>query len=245
MRECIHCASVIEHDRHERLDLVAGLKKIGRQSLEAQATTAIEQAIINGHFKPGSRLTEVTLSEQLGLSRGPVRAALTKLSTAGLIVQHPYASWEVIAFSDKDIWELFTLRASLECLAIELAMRRFSPAANRRLQNALKKLEDACARDDFAATSNSDFAFHKTIVELSDHGLLVEHFERVEMRIKMLISSSNLRLPSSAELLAQHVPIADAFARQDIVLSQQTLRAHILDEGRALIDDYEKKPSAA
>jgi DNA-binding GntR family transcriptional regulator len=92
------------------------LKPIRKRSAEAQATDALRDQILRGGARPGSRLTEIGLSQQLSLSRSTVRTALHQLANEGLVVQEPYTDWQVASLSGADAWELYTLRASLEAL---------------------------------------------------------------------------------------------------------------------------------
>src|SRR5882672_2184919 len=97
------------------------LKPIRKLSAEAQATDALRDQILRGGARPGSRLTEIGLSQQLSLSRSTIRTALHQLANEGLVVQEPYTDWQVASLSGADAWELYTLRASLEALGTGLA----------------------------------------------------------------------------------------------------------------------------
>src|SRR4030081_3333415 len=98
------------------------LKPIQKRSAEVQATDALREQILRGGARPGSRLTEIGLSQQLGLSRSTIRTALQRLANEGLVVQEPYTDWQVASLSGADAWELYTLRASLEALGARLAV---------------------------------------------------------------------------------------------------------------------------
>ncbi|WP_315981782.1 GntR family transcriptional regulator [Aliamphritea spongicola] len=100
---------------------------INKRSLEEQAAELIREDIINGELTPGTRLVETTLAKEYGLSRGTIRIALHQLGTESLITQVPYAGWSVSELDDQDIWELYTLRATLEGMAARLAAEK-SPA---------------------------------------------------------------------------------------------------------------------
>src|SRR5436190_939921 len=100
---------------------------IRKQPLERQAASVIRERILSGEFPPGHRLVETVLAEQLALSRGPVRAALSELVHEGLVEQVAYTLWELPALSDKDAWELYTLRSALEGLGARLVAEQISP----------------------------------------------------------------------------------------------------------------------
>ena len=95
----------------------------------------LREAILEGKLKPGQRLMEVQLAEQLGVSRTPVREAIRKLELEGLVVMLPRKGAYVANMSLKDIMDVLEVRASLEGLAAYLAAERIS-------DEDIKKLKD-------------------------------------------------------------------------------------------------------
>ena len=83
-------------------------------------------AIVEGRLKPGERLMEVQLAEQLGVSRTPVREAIRKLELEGLVVMLPRKGAYVANMSLKDLIDVLEIRASLEGLAASLAAERIT-----------------------------------------------------------------------------------------------------------------------
>ena len=167
-----------------------------------------------------------------------------KVCSAGLIVQRPYSSWEVIQLSPNDIWELFTLRAALEGLAVRVLIEQGGDKEQRAVTAAFGRLQNACKEDSSAAIALADLEFHKTIITGSQHQLLSNHFGRVEYRIRMLIASSNAMLASPAQVLFQHEPIAAAIAKGDHNTASTVLQKHILDEGQALVSAVGRSTAA-
>src|SRR5258706_2860212 len=94
--------------------------QIKKSPLEKQAASVLRERILSGEFLPGHRLVESWLAEQLGLSRGTVRAALSDLVHEGLVEQIAYTRWAVPALSAQDAWDVYTLRSALEGLAARL-----------------------------------------------------------------------------------------------------------------------------
>ena len=84
----------------------------------------LREAILEGHLKPGQRLMEVQLAEQLGVSRTPVREAIRKLELEGLVVMLPRKGAYVANMSLKDIIDVLEIRSSLEGLAAYLSGRK-------------------------------------------------------------------------------------------------------------------------
>ena len=92
-------------------------------SMRQRATDVLRAAIINGRLVPGDRLKEAELSEQLGISRAPVREALRQLEHEGLVVSLPYRATEVLGISQEEIAEvLVPIRLTLETFAFRRAL---------------------------------------------------------------------------------------------------------------------------
>ncbi|WP_271272338.1 GntR family transcriptional regulator [Aliamphritea hakodatensis] len=164
---------------------------INKRSLEDQAADLIREDIINGELTPGTRLVETTLAKEYGLSRGTIRIALHQLGSESLITQVPYAGWSVSQLTEQDLWELSTLRSSLESMAARLAAEHITAAGAGRLQEAYSHLLECCAGDDFSAITRADLALHKTIIDLSGHGRLAKQYQLIENQLLSYISVSN------------------------------------------------------
>jgi DNA-binding GntR family transcriptional regulator len=210
------------------------LRALQRRSLEMRASDELRAAIIAGRYAPGSRLTEVQLSEYLGISRGTVRSALLKLLTEGLVAQRPYAAWEVIGLTPQDAWELFTLRGALEGLAAELVAyaikkKTLSPEP---LQAAFSALVRACEAGDLAGADEADYAFHKQVLASSSHRRLQLQYERVEAQMRMLIVAGNDTSASVTRLVAEHQPLLDVLLSGKPSLAGSAFRAHSEKAGK-------------
>lgn len=210
------------------------LRAVQRRSLESRATDEIRSAIIMRRYAPGSRLTEMQLSELLGISRGTVRAALQKLHTEGLVAQRPYAAWEVTGLTADDAWELFTLRGALEGLAAELVAdligrKSLDPAS---LNSAFEELRLACDDKDIKTANIADFAFHKLVVTSANHGRLLTQYERVDAQIRMLIVAGNEPPDTVEHLVQEHEPLMTALLSGRPDLAGIAFRNHSIEAGR-------------
>ena len=111
---------------------------IEKRSLNNAAADQLRQVIVTGAVAPGVRLTEVALAVRMNLSRGTIRAALQRLVTEGLVVQRPYAGWEVASLTSRDAWELYTLRGAFEALAARLAAENIDTTKRRTLMEVVR-----------------------------------------------------------------------------------------------------------
>ncbi len=171
---------------------------ISKRSLEAQATDVLRERIVSGAFGPGERIVETPLAEAYGLSRGTIRAALRRLVEEGLVRQVPYAGYRVVDFSDHDLWELYTLRATLESLGARLAADGITVDGATRLRDTFAALMAAAEADDHERASRLDHELHQVIVRLSGNERLVQHYARVENQFRAYIALSNRAVDARA-----------------------------------------------
>jgi len=211
---------------------------VARRPLDRRAADMLREQILGGGFAPGHRLVEAFLAEQLSVSRGTVRAALSELAHEGLVQQVAYTKWLVPELSAHDVWELYTLRSSLEGLAAGLA------AAKRQkttvLEEAFARLEAAVAGQRRGAAAAADSALHKTIVALSGHRRLVEHYRIIEQQVQRYIASSNALLSDAGDLVTQHAPLVRAVLAGKVLLAERLARAHNVSEGRIFAAHLER-----
>ena len=121
-------------------------KQVPHKSLREAALAAIRQAISRGDLKPGQRLVESDVAEQMGISRAPVREALRQLETEGLVVSEPHRGTFVAEVSATDLWEIYTLRAAIERLAVRLVTEKASAEMLAQLQQAVADMAQAAAK---------------------------------------------------------------------------------------------------
>jgi DNA-binding GntR family transcriptional regulator len=212
------------------------LRPIRKKSAEVEAAEALRNHVVGGGVPPGGRLTEMRLSEALGLSRSTVRTALHQLANEGLVVQLPYTGWSVTSLSASDAWELYTLRGSLEALAARLLAENLDETKKDQLNRALDALIDACQRGEEVAIVDRDLGLHKLVVALSGHRRLAEQYRLIEQQIRLYIVWSDRLMPSSSDIIGTHRPIVDAIVAGDTRRAEQILRDHNENAGRVLVD---------
>lgn len=222
-----------------------GLVALKRQSAGFQVADALRGHIIRGELAPGKRLTEAALAEQFAISRGSVRAALQLLAQEGLIDQTPYSGWAVSTLTSVDVWELCTLRASLESLAARLASQRASDEGRKALARAYRALVTAADTGNEKRIARADFALHKTIVALSGHRRLTQQYGLVEAQVMMYIASSDsISGDASRVVLEHHGPIVDAIMDRNESLAARLSEEHNLSEGSKLMKYLEARDQA-
>jgi DNA-binding GntR family transcriptional regulator len=204
---------------------------INKQSLEAQAADVLRRQIVSGELRAGERLLEIALAASLGLSRGTIRAALRRLIEEGLVCHVPYTGYQVIDLSDQDLWELYTLRSALECLATRLAAERIDAEGARRLRAAFAQLQAAAAQRDHESADRLDRELHKLIVQLAGHERLLQHYLRVENQFRVYIALSN-RAVDAAEICESHRELVASICAGDAEGAERLAGANIVPPER-------------
>lgn len=141
------------------------------------AAVIIRDRILNGEYQPGAPLQEIPLSKELGVSRTPIREALSILSKEGLLEPGPKRSFKVKTFTLDEIWYAYELRGCLEGYACRhLAEVGMTPEVEQRLENCLREgdrlLEqglEASRQDEWLEMNNE---FHAAIVEACSNPFL-------------------------------------------------------------------------
>ncbi|MBZ0296625.1 MAG: GntR family transcriptional regulator, partial [Anaerolineae bacterium] len=129
-------------------------------NLREQVADQIRSAIIEGRLRPEDHITEVMLSEQLGVSRTPVREALILLEREELVVSIPNRGFFVRSFDERVVSELFSMRTILENFAADLLVDRLTPEDDSRLTQLIEQQAFYLVQDDFKQVRRADMAFH-------------------------------------------------------------------------------------
>jgi DNA-binding GntR family transcriptional regulator len=214
------------------------LRAIKKQPAEQLTTDELRRLITSGELPPGTRITETHLSDQLEVSRGTVRIALYQLCQEGLVVQTPYTGWAVMSLLPDDLEELYTLRAALESMAARLAADRLTQDGADALQEAFNQLHQARLNgESHQVVAERDFEIHKTIVALSGHSRLREHYRMVEQQIRLFVASTYVNSTNPDTTLEHHRPIVDAILRRDAAEAARLIEEHSISEGKRLFEE--------
>src|SRR5512141_423330 len=133
---------------------------------------SIRERILAGEFEPGERLAEERLSEELGVSRMPVREALRALAAEGIVTIEPRRGASVTSYTPQQVQELVEVRATLESLNAKLAARRKDPAQIAELQRVLAVGSKITERTDLATIQANNPRFHAALAEIANYPVL-------------------------------------------------------------------------
>jgi len=217
------------------MKLAAAPRPVAKLPAEAQATDNLRDFILSGSVRPGARLTEEALAEQMGIARSTLRTALNRLTSEGIVHKIPYCGWKIPELSAADAWELWTLRGALEGLAARLLVERADEAALQRLHSAFAALENACNKGQLRAICDCDLALHRCMVEAASHMRLLAQYHLVEQQVRLFITACNaFELEGGEDILLQHQPIMRAILKGNGPLAEYEARKHNELEGKKL-----------
>lgn len=210
--------------------------RLDHVGLRESVAKSIREAIQSGALKPGERLVEADIAEQMGISRAPVREALRQLEGEGLVETAPRRATAVARFSRDDILEIYSLRAVLEGLASRLTTERASGEDCRRLRDAVQRMREAAARGDLPALVENDLAFHRMVCEMSQHRRLLASWLGLCHQARVCLMWIEQIYGDLMETAEGHLPLLDAIERGDGVGAEALFREHLVRSGKALAD---------
>jgi len=197
----------------------------------------VKSKILDNTFPPGFHILEQDLASMFGVSRTPVREALVRLESDGLVDVVPRHGMRVLPLSLSDMKEIYEILSSLESKAAELAAQRhLPPAAVEPLDRAAHDMAAALDRDDLEGWADADARFHITLIELCGNrrlaSMVMNCWDQAH-RARMI----TLRLrPKPVASTREHLAIVDAIKNGDARAAYDLYREHRERAGDAMID---------
>ena len=188
----------------------------------------LKSSVLSGHFTPGERLTEEHLAKRLGVSRTPVREALHKLESEGLIKPLETRGFIVSRDSKDEVEELFELRAILEGYALRIISEKISEEDLKQLDRLVAGAEDALRRKRMGEVFKWNTKFHDTL-----HGIVVDkkRLHRLLVNIRKYVlryRMDTLQYPDGGKRAVDgHRKILLALRLKDPDLCERMMREHI------------------
>lgn len=196
----------------------------------------IMQRILDGTYKPGDRVVELQLVNELGVSQAPVREALRDLEAMRFIETVPYRGARVRAVTPEELGETYPVRAVLEELAGQLAAARVDDRLVAQLEGEIAGMLQAARGQDQHGLLTHDARFHELIVEAAGNSVLLDAWSGLRIEAFTLVSliRSHLDLVAVAN---SHRPILEALRQRDPTLAGKELRTHIESFGALVMGD--------
>ena len=207
------------------------------ESIVDLAKRHMELWIIKGEYGPGQKLKEEEIAMRLGISRPPIREAFKALETEGLVVRKPRRGVFVTEMTAKDVWEAYTLKASLYEMAIGLAMDTITAGQISDLNAVARQMEDCIKIEpvDLLQYQKYHQKFHDKIMVISGH----DRVKKISVSIHNQVGRFSYRsLQNKSHLRSSvryHRKIVDAIKAKDKTLACSLMKEHVLDALNVLL----------
>ena len=186
-----------------------------KNSQSAIAYEKIKDMIFHMELLPGTKISEVQLSQQLGVSRTPVHDALRRLASEGLVGSETNRSAVVTEFSEAEKQELGALRLAQDVLACDLASYYGSAADFDRLYRMAEEGETCAKSGDVFGRIHLDMAFHLEIARISGNQHLLRQQNAIYQQIHLIQIAGYTNIQSSLTQIRHHRPLVDAISAGD------------------------------
>ncbi|MBP2182347.1 GntR family transcriptional regulator [Amycolatopsis magusensis] len=191
---------------------MSGLAPVRRVLLRDEAYEHLRRAIVTGELKPGEQLREHDLAAELGLSRAPVRQALTRLTAEGLVESKPQSFTRVAPLESDDVRDALQLTRALHEFAVRSA--RLTPEHLTRMRAANAKFAAAIEAREVDAAIEADDEFHDVPVEACGNRAVAETLDRYTPLLRRLERARFSSLPAHRSI-RRHEQLIDACAAGD------------------------------
>jgi DNA-binding GntR family transcriptional regulator len=202
---------------------------------------AILQALSSGDLKPGDQVNEAEIARQAGISRGPVREAIQHLVGEEILVSYPHRGTFVAEWTDKDIREIYSVRALLEGYAARLAVQIMTGEELAELISIVEKMVQKANEGDEASVFEYDLLFHLRAYEFSRHDLLCRLLSKLRRRIYFYIKLDADTTPSLVQYAENHYLLLDSLKSKDPNRAETVFREHLESVGNVLAERYKQK----
>jgi len=218
---------------------------ITRSNLGESVYRLLWDRILDRRLHPGEKLSDVRLSDELGVSRTPVREALNRLVQDGIIKSEPNRGFYVASFSAKDIEEIYDLRAALESAALQISGPRLTPEMLHDALVELSRVEhqytEAHTEQEMAGAASAflecDREFHRALVERAGNRRLTATVEGLWAQIAVFQKAGTHRRDWTEMAIGHHRAIIAALLDGDVDRGVAELRNHIEMVKRRVLED--------
>ncbi len=196
----------------------------------------LREAIITGELKPGERLMEIKLANELGVSRTPVREAIRKLELEGLVIMTARKGAEVAPINEKDLMEVLEIRKTLEGLACELASDNATKANIKQFREINELIAQAIAQENIEEITKKDVEFHEAIYSITNNRRLVQMLHQLKEHIFRYRLEYIKDMKNKEAIVEEHALIIGAIEKNDAKTAKKEIEKHIEMQERYILN---------
>ncbi len=215
---------------------MAEIISIPRQVLHQEVATRLRQRIVEGHISPGAKLNERELSEQLQVSRTPLREAIKMLAAEGLVELLPNRGAVAAQMSVQDVADTFELIGGLEGQSGELAAQRIGEAEVAEIRALHYEMLAAYTRRDLPTYYRLNAQIHTLINAAARNPVLTQTWRNVNARLQALRFRSNFDEAKWARAVQEHEAMVTLLAARDGDGMRRMMVLHLEHKRDAVLD---------
>ena len=193
----------------------------------------LRAAILDGTVPPGGQLRERDIATDLGISRSPLREALTRLEEERLVVRIPFRGAFVVEVSAQEIAEIASIRLLVEPYAGELALEALRGPERASLAGTIADLRRATETNDIPASIDAHLQFHRLFYDLSGHSVLRGLWNGWETKLRLYLSVDHRSYSDLDEIADEHERLAAVALQGDTDVFRRELAQHFESALRA------------
>ncbi len=196
----------------------------------------LRAAIVRGTLAPGAQLVEADLATQFDVSRGPVREAMQRLVSEGLLHSVRHRGIFVIELSLDDVVDIYRARTAIEGGAVDLILDGRREIAYAALEASVAAMGVSAEREDATGVTEADYAFHQALVGSADSPRLVRAARTLLIETRMCLGALQTTYTDLGEQVREHVALREAIAAGPARHVRDLLDGHMRDAVERLRD---------
>jgi len=213
------------------------------KTLTDMAVERIRESIVNGTLELGGQISEAVLAQQLGISKTPVREALLRLRSDGLVEMHAQRGTHVFSACAEDVVKICRFREVLEAIALAEALAADREGLIAALEENLRLMKEAQRKGDVRAVPELDALFHGIIMQRSNNSYLRDAYRLIEHKIHALRSRLQATHEQLVHCQTNHAAIVTQVRNGRLNQAQAILKHHIRDTQDAYLEAIQLAPA--
>ena len=209
--------------------------KIVRTTTVELVTTALRQRILSGDLAPGEVLRQEALADELGVSRVPIREAITRLTGEGLLTKEPHKGAYVAELSIEEVQETFEIRLRLEPWLFSQAIPRITDAEIAKAEKLVREMDQAEA----GVWGQLNWRLHETLYLPARRDITLQMLRVLHDRSDRYFRFQVVQVPIREQSHDEHMHLIDACRKRDAKLGAKLLEQHVKTAGQQIMSIVE------
>ncbi len=212
-------------------------------SLRQKVYEIVKDYITSAEVSPGSKIDEEGLSRKMGVSKTPIREALSKLALDGIVEIKPNRGAFKVALTQDDVLEIMRIREALESLCVRLAVIHLTAKGAEKLRTLLGEMETRFLADDLKGFLATHYEFHSVIHQVARSPRLLRIIRGMYALINLVREQYFIDPDHVRQSLALHKKLLSALEARDADLAEKIRREMLTSTYRSLLESAESRES--